>query len=172
MRKLDTSKIYESRRGPFFLTEEISIETIPETFKISEKRLNDVKEEIEYAKKNKLKDHKYWDNEPIEFILDYQDLYQKLFNVKSWIHYKDARHNVVTNPATCVTLVQYFDGQLIVYSRSTDMKNGYFGDKVVIHLLRQAIREAGFEVNEALWIKAIPHEYVNKGIARLINYEK
>ena len=172
MERVNSAQVYESRRGPFFLTEEISIEVLPDIFKISEKRLNDVKEEIEYAKKGKLKDHKYWDNEPLEFILEYQGLYQRLFNVDSWIHYKDARHNIVVNPATCVTLVQYFDGQLIVYSRSTDMKNGYFGDKVVIHLLRQAIRTAGFVVNETLWIKAIPHEYVNKGIARLVDYEK
>lgn len=163
----DLNKVYDSRRGPFVLTGPVVIEEIPEEFKISDKRLKDVNEEIRYSMEGRLEAHKYWADEPMEFILEYQKLYQTLFNVPTWIHYFEARHNIVVNPMTCVTLVQYFAGQLIVYSRSTDMRNGYFGDKVVIHLLRQAIREAGYPVDSTIWIKAIPHEYTTPGIARL-----
>lgn len=171
MKNTEVEKIYDSRRGPFKMVAPLSIEIIPEEFKISYKRLADVREEIEYAKQGKLADHKYWDNEPQEFTLEYQVLYQTLFDVDKWIHYKDARHNVVANPVTCVTLVQYFDGELIIYSRSTDMKNGYFGDKVVIHLLREAIREAGYPVEVTKWLKANAHEYIEPGIARLVDIE-
>jgi len=164
--------IFKSRRGDFFLTEDIQIEVVPEEFKITEKRLKDVKEEIQFAKEGRLEQHKYWDNEPISFTKEYEKLYQRLFDIPSWLYYTEARHNIVVNETTCVSLIQYFNGTLFVYSRSTDMRNGYFGDKVVIHLLREEIRKVGYEVKETLWLKLIPHEYVEKGIARLLNIEE
>lgn len=159
-------KVYESRRGAFVLEGSLAIEDITEKPELSDKRWKDVQDEIQYALEGKLKYHKYWQDEPISFILQYQSLYQELFTFK-WLKYKDARHNVVSNRFTCVSLIQYFDGQLIVYSRSTDMANGYIGDKAMIHLLARSMKQRGWEVNQILWIKAIPHRYVEKGIARL-----
>jgi hypothetical protein len=133
------------------------------------KRDNGVKSEIQYAIDNKLKDHFYWENEPIEFVNEYQQFYKQLFSL-SWLHNSTDRHNIVVNPITCLTLVQYHNGILYAYSRSTDMKNGYYSDKKVLDYLAEVINrdKPEFKVKEINWFLAIPHEYVNPGIARLI----
>lgn len=128
----------------------------------------DVVQEVAMANNNQLALHKYWQDEPEHFISQYQKLYKELFGLK-WLHKNEDRHSLVANTECCLTLVQYHNHRLIAYSRSTDMKNGYFSDKIVLEYLAQLISKLrpDCKVDTIEWFMAIPHVYIEPGIARL-----
>ncbi len=163
-----------SRRGNYNIVklDENPIIWIPELLDLSNKRHLDVIAEVRHAKFGKLAAHPYWKDEPIEFINHYQDFYTELFSLK-WLHKRTDRHNIVVNPNCCLTLVQYENGRLTAYSRSTDMRNGYHSDRLILNLLADVINQErpDCKVHEIVWYIAIPHIYEEKGIARLIDKE-
>jgi len=131
-------------------------------------RLTDVIMEVVFAKEGRLGDHPYWKDEPIEFIDHYTQFYRELFGLE-WLHEKEDRHNLVVNANCCLTLVQYNNGALHAYSRSTDMKNGYFSDRLLLNYLAEVINQKrpDCHVDRICWYLAVPHVYVEPGIARL-----
>lgn len=166
---------YPSRRGPYKLVrlntvqDNAALVWTPEPLGVSKRDLG-VMSEIQAAKHDKLAEHPYWFDEPLEFVKEYTKFYNELFEL-NWIYSREARHNIVVNPVCCLTMVQYHDGTLHAYSRSTDMRNGYHSDKQVLNFLAQTINALKPEcrVDKIVWYLAIPHVYTNKGIARLIN---
>lgn len=127
----------------------------------------DVMDEVEFAISGKLHEHKYWQDEPISFINEYQKFYRKLFSM-NWIGKNTDRHSIVVNRNCCLTLVQYHDHRLIAYSRSTDVRNGYYSDRLILEYLAQMIStNPQFKVEQIIWFMAVPHVYKEKGIARL-----
>ena len=159
---------YKSRRGDYRLINTPNpLIWEPEPLGTSKRDLG-VMSEIEYAVQSKLAEHPYWQDEPKEFIDDYTSLYQELFGL-AWLYNKEDRHSIVANTKCCMTLVQYNNGILHAYSRSTDMRNGYFSDKKVLDYLASYINKyrPDCKVEKIIWYLAIPHEYVEKGIARL-----
>lgn len=158
----------ESRRGDYNLVTNTNlIEWEPKPLGTTIRELM-VKEEILHAKIHKLGSHPYWADEPEEFIEEYAKLYRELFKLE-WLHEASDRHNLVVNKYCCVTLVQYHNGKLICYSRSTDMRNGYYSDKLMLDYLAEVINEfrPDCKVEKIIWFLACPHLYVKKGIARL-----
>lgn len=137
------------------------------------KRANLVKQEIADSFKGQLGTHPYWEGEDEEFINDYQLFYRDLFRIEGWIEKPTDRHNVVVSEYCCLTMVQYHNGILHAYSRSTDMKNGLHSDKLVLEYLAEVITKERPDcpVNQIYWYIAIPHEYVKPGIARLLEKE-
>ena len=135
-------------------------------------RHRDVMDEVSYAMSNRLFEHKYWKDEPMVFVQNYADLYKELFSFK-WLHKNEDRHNIVVNQHCCLTLVQYHNHRLIAYSRSTDMRNGYFSDQLLLNLLASEINfiRPDCEVKTIEWYLAIPHVYDQKGVARLLDKE-
>ena len=172
--KLD-NRVLKSRRGDYRLVDLESNPIIwyPETLVPSIQRHQAVMNEVQCALDGKLELHKYWENEPLGFIRRYQDFYQQLFRLE-WLHEKDDRHNIVVNEFCCLTLVQYHNGKLIAYSRSTDMRNGYHSDKLLLDYLAMHINmlRPDCRVNGIEWYLAIPHVYQEKGIARLIKTDE
>lgn len=131
-------------------------------------RARAVRLEVSSSKVNALQHHPYWENEPKEFVDEYQKFYNKLFSL-DWLNGKHDRHNIVVNEKCCLTLVQYHNGTLYAYSRSTDMRNGYMSDGLILDYLAECINKDKPEckVDVINWTLAIPHEYVEPGIARL-----
>lgn len=164
-----------SRRGQYQLVELENNPLIwkPEFINNKGTRRAEVIKEVDYAQQGKLAEHKYWQDEPYEWILLYQDFYQKLFNLE-WLHDNDDRHSILVSPTSCLTLVQYHDHRLIAYSRSTDMKNGYYSDKLLLEYLAYhiSITRPDCEVRSIEWFMAIPHVYKKPGLARLLNLNK
>jgi hypothetical protein len=160
----------DSRRGKYNVVslDQNPIMFEPRLLNIGISRHRDVVEEVEYALHDTLATHKYWENEPIEFVRQYQDFYKKLFSL-DWIHENEDRHNIAVNAHCCLTLVQYHNHRLIAYSRSTDMKNGYFSDQLLLRYLAMCISDTrdDCKVDMIEWHLAIPHVYEKKGIARL-----
>jgi len=162
----------DSRRGKYNIA---ILETNPLRFAPkSLDNLNDrhraVIDEVSYAQAGNLHLHKYWLDEPKRFIIAYQLLYTKLFSL-DWIHKNEDRHNLVVNAECCLTLVQYHNHKLIAYSRSTDMRNGYFSDKLLLNLLAERITQdrPDCRVDMIEWHLAIPHVYEKQdGVARLL----
>lgn len=172
--KLD-NRVLNSRRGKYQVA---SLEAnpmiwTPDLINARIPRHRDVMNEVQCALDGKLELHKYWENEPLGFIRRYQDLYRQLFRLE-WLHEKEDRHNIVVNEFCCLTLVQYHNGKLIAYSRSTDMRNGYFSDKILLNYLAQWINiyRPDCKVERIIWYMAIPHVYQEKGIARLIKTDE
>lgn len=163
-------EILKSRRGDYTMTD---VQPNPLVWTPvpmgTNKRDNGVTSEIEYARMNKLKYHKYWEGEPEEFVNSYQSFYNEMFDL-AWLHNKEDRHNIVVCKDCCLTLVQYHNGTLFAYSRSTDMKNGYWSDKRVLDYLAEHInkRRPSCKVEKIVWYLAIPHKYEKEGLARLI----
>lgn len=167
-------QVYESRRGPYQIVE------LPPTIGDanllvwmpmelgSSERADKVRMEVDYAKLRILAEHPYWKDEPLDFINEYSKLYRELFGLK-WLHKKEDRHNIVVNPVCCMTLVQYNNGTLTAYSRSTDMRNGYFSDRLILDYLAETINRErpDCKVDKIVWYLAVPHVYLHKGIARL-----
>lgn len=170
---LDT--ILPSRRGPYRLTANNAVDRVyewtPKPLNNSN-RANMVKQEIEDAFNWNLGNHPYWANEEDEFVNDYSWLYRDLFKLE-WLEGPADRHNVVVNQYCCLTLVQYHNGILHAYSRSTDMKNGLHSDKLVLEYLAEVINEKRPDcpVHTISWTLAIPHVYEKPGIARLLHKE-
>lgn len=170
-----TDEVYESRRGPYQL---VKLKAIPKNSALvwepvplgTSKRDVGVMTEILYAKEHRLEQHQYWLDEPMDFVQEYTEFYNELFSL-NWLHSKEARHNIVVNETCCLTLVQYHNGTLHAYSRSTDMRNGYHSDKQVLNFLAQTINalKPEYHVDQISWYLAIPHVYTEKGIARLID---
>lgn len=166
---------YPSRRGAYKLVrfntmqDDSTLVWKPQPLGNSKRDIN-IMSEILYAKENRLAQHPYWFDEPLEFIQEYTKFYNELFSL-NWICSKEARHNIVVNPTCCLTLVQYNNGTLHAYSRSTDMRNGYHSDKQVLNFLAQTINalKPEYHVDKIVWYLAIPHVYTTKGIARLID---
>lgn len=131
-------------------------------------RLDMVISEVDYALDSRLDEHKYWVNEPLEFVEQYQEFYQMLFSL-SWLNNKADRHNIMVCEDCCLTLIQYHNNRLIAYSRSTDMRNGYYSDKLLLEYLAYNITAnlPDFRVDTIEWHLAIPHVYEKTGIARL-----
>jgi hypothetical protein len=175
MIKLNLStQVYKSRRGDYRLAtfpptigDANLLVWLPSPLKDTDRDI-DVIAEVKYAQEGRLADHPYWKDEPIEFVNEYSKFYVELFGLK-WLHEKDDRHNIVVNSTCCLTLVQYNNGILHAYSRSTDMRNGYFSDRILLNYLAEVINEMrpDCEVEAIQWYLAVPHVYVNKGIARL-----
>ena len=119
----------------------------------------------------KLAAHKYWKDEPLHFVLDYQNFYKDLFSL-NWLNKPEDRHNIIASPTCCLTSVQYHAGTLYAYSRSTDMRNGYFSDRIILNYLAQHIAELrpDCKVTSIQWFIAVPHVYQQTGgVARLID---
>ncbi len=167
--KLELTSL-NSRRGKYTptLLEENPLIWKPERLLLSIKRHADVIEEVADALANKLHLHKYWYDEPIDFVAHYQYFYKELFSLK-WIHKNEDRHNIVVNAFCCLTTIQYHNHRIIAYSRSTDMRNGYFSDKLLLNYLAQYINTVrpDCEVKVIEWYLAVPHVYDEKGVARL-----
>lgn len=166
-------EIYQSRRGDYQLVKiDNPMVWIPTPLGDSEREI-DVMAEVKYAQWGKLVDHKYWENEPIEFVKQYEEFYVELFDLQ-WLHSREDRHNVVVNRDCCLTLVQYHHGTLYAYSRSTDMRNGYHSDKLILEHLAEVINEKRPDCPVLMisWYLAVPHVYVEKGIARLLEVKK
>jgi hypothetical protein len=162
----------DSRRGKYtpVILESNPLIWTPEPLDTTNPRHQDVIAEIYFAQIGNLTAHKYWLDEPKNWVYKYQNFYQKLFNME-WLHNNEDRHSIVVCPDCCLTLVQYHNHRLIAYSRSTDMRNGYFSDKLVLDYLAECITKASpnHAVNSIEWYLAIPHVYNEKGIARLLD---
>ena len=169
---------YPSRRGKYKVAVIYSLLThnmfrwAPKPM-TNNKRDQGVISEIQYAFEGRLHEHPYWENEPLTFIEAYTRFYREAFSLL-WLHKATDRHNIAVNAETCVTLIQYFNGKLICYSRSTDMRNGYYSDRRVLDYLAHMIntKRPDCKVREIEWYLAIPHEYDEPGIARLIDNEE
>lgn len=172
---------YKSRRGDYQMTKltepsnltNSTLSWYPVRLYPEEKRDHGVITEIIFAATNILAHHPYWKDEPQDFIDEYTKFYNEAFGLK-WLKNPEDRHNIVVNPICCLTLIQYHNGTLHAYSRSTDMKNGYYSDKRVLDYLAQTINEKRPDctVDKIVWYMAIPHVYVKKGIARLNTKEE
>jgi len=162
----------DSRRGKYTsaILESNPIIWTPEPLDITNPRHRDVISEIQFAFDGVLHQHKYWANEPKRWIYQYQNFYHDLFKL-AWLNENADRHSLVVNIHCCLTLVQYHNHRLIAYSRSTDMRNGYFSDKLVLDYLAEIINKArpDCQVTSIEWYLAVPHVYNEKGIARLID---
>lgn len=165
----------KSRRGDYQLAllDTNPIIWTPKPIDLETQRHRDVSDEITYALIGRLGEHKYWANEPLDWIKAYQDFYIELFKL-NWLHERDDRHNIVVSPTCCLTLVQYHNHRLIAYSRSTDMRNGYFSDRLLLNFLAAHIKTVrpALEVKEIVWFIAIPHVYHKEGIARLLDTDE
>lgn len=166
----------QSRRGDYNTVKLVvnPLRFTPRPLKLNNPRHVAVIDEVSYAAMHRLGDHKYWLNEPTHWIQTYQDFYNELFELK-WLHKNEDRHSLVVSKECCLTLVQYHNHRLIAYSRSTDMRNGYFSDKLLLHLLAQHITNdrPDCQVVEIEWHIAIPHVYKNQnGVARLLERTK
>ncbi len=163
-----------SRRGNYNLVilTQNPLVFIPEPLDLSKTRHQAVIAEVWQAVLKKLRYHPYWENEPLEFVKYYEDFYNELFSLE-WLHRPQDRHNIVVNKNCCLTMVQYHLGKLIAYSRSTDMRNGYFSDKLILRYLAETINRnrPDCKVDIIEWHLAIPHVYEEKGIARLLDKE-
>lgn len=169
------NKVYKSRRGDYTLdgVPDLMVITDPklelaEARKNRKARVDMVASEIKMSRDGILEKHKYWKDEPLSFVVQYENFYILAWQL-GWLNKPEDRHNVLVNPYTCLTLVQYHAGKLIAYSRSTDSKNGLHADKLVLLLLAEHIEEhrPDCPVNEIYWLRALPHTYVEPGIARL-----
>jgi len=167
-------KIYNSRRGKYQLTqftellqENSALVWKPEPLPTSV-RATLVRDEISAAFLDYLDVHPFWKDEPKEFVDEYTKFYKELFGL-DWLHNPEDRHNIVANKTCCLTVVQYHDGVLHAYSRSTDMRNGYYADKLILDYLAECIGSSrpDCKVEKICWYLAVPHVYVQKGIARL-----
>ncbi len=169
------NKVLKSRRGNYNTVSLITNPVIwtPKTLNTDVPRHKDVIAEIEFAMSGILSEHKYWQNEPLYWIQEYQKFYTELFLLQ-WLHEKADRHNIVANTNCCLTLVQYHDGVLTAYSRSTDMRNGYFSDRLVLNYLAECINKSrpDCQVEQIVWYLAIPHVYEQEGVARLIKTDE
>ena len=174
----ELKQVCKSRRGdykvvafPWVITDASVLQWVPKPLGNSDRDIA-VSAEVEYARDGRLADHPYWKDEPTEFINEYSKLYVELFDLK-WLHNPEDRHNVVVNAACCLTLVQYNNGILHVYSRSTDMRNGYFSDKLILNYLANVINRdrPDCQVKKIYWYLAIPHVYVKPGLARLLEVD-
>ena len=132
-----------------------------------------VREEVLYAQQGRLAAHKYWANESLTWITAYEQFYTTLFSL-DWINHNDDRHNLVVSAECCLTLVQYHNHKLIAYSRSTDMKNGFHSDKLILEYLAEQITKfrPDCQVTMIEWYLAVPHIYKRPGIARLLERTK
>ncbi len=130
----------KSRRGDYnvVVLEQNPMRWTPEPLNMSNKRHVAVTNEILYAQQGLLATHAYWENEPLAWILAYERLYNDLFTL-DWLYNNDDRHSLVVNAECCLTLVQYHNHKLIAYSRSTDMRNGFHSDKLILNYLAQQI---------------------------------
>lgn len=180
LRKSDLWKlqdeVYKSRRGDYQLVvtdNGVNVIVWTPTPMDDSKRDQLVMEEIELSKHGRLNRHPWWQDEPEDFVWQYALLYQELFSLM-WLHERSDRHNIVVNKHCCLTMVQYNNGVLHAYSRSTDMRNGYYSDHRVLDYLAQTInqRRPDCKVDKIVWYIAVPHEYVNAGIARLKEEDK
>lgn len=164
-----------SRRGKYHTAtlQNNPLKWTPVPIDLTNPRHKDVTDEIRYSIMNRLSDHKYWANEPTWWINEYQKFYTELFGL-NWLHENADRHNVVVNKHCCLTLVQYHNHKLTAYSRSTDMRNGYFSDKLILDYLAHYINSVKPElaVTSIEWFMAVPHAYTEKGIARLIEKDE
>ena len=164
-------QIYKSRRGDYrmaaFDGPSNVVAWLPKPLGLEPRDVM-VMSEVSFAKQNKLAEHPWWADEPQDFIEQYTKLYQELFRLE-WLSSSTSRHNVVVNATTCLTLIQYHNGILHAYSRSTDIRNGYYSDKLVLDYLAEVINEKRPDCKVELieWYLAVPHAYVEKGIARL-----
>lgn len=159
-------EVFKSRRGDYRLVDVDLVKWIPEPLGKTKRDVL-VKLEIAYALENNLANHPYWVDEPREFIDAYTELYQTLFSLM-WLHEPSSRQNIVVSAKCCVTLVQYNNGVLHCYSRSTDMKNGYYSDRKMLNYLAEHINEyrPDCKVDSISWYFACPHIYTEAGIAR------
>lgn len=169
------SPTLNSRRGRYNVVELAANPLIwsPRILSIDNPRHIAVLAEIRYAKEGRLADHPYWDNETPHFVLAYQNFYREIFALH-WLHENDDRHNIVVNSQCCLTMIQYHNHKLIAYSRSTDMRNGYFSDKLILDAIAEHITKVrpDCDVREIEWYMAIPHVYENPGIARLLRKDE
>lgn len=165
-------KVYSSRRGDYqLMSTESGLNVVtwsplqPDFETRFEKGVTD---EFLFAQEGRLIQHPWWQDEPYDFVMNYQVLYNELRSL-NWLYKPDDRHNLVVNKYTCLTLVQYHAGVLYGYSRSTDMRNGYFADQTVLNRVAHFINtyRPDCKVNKVVWHLAVPHMYVKKGIARL-----
>lgn len=172
--KLNLSqKVYKSRRGDYRLAIfDRPLTWVPTPLGESDREIN-VMAEVAFAKDGNLAHHPYWKDEPLDFVEQYSKMYVELFELQ-WLHNQDDRHNIVVNRDCCLTLIQYHDGTLYAYSRSTDMKNGYHSDRLILEYLAEIInhQRPDCKVERITWFMAIPHVYVDKGIARLLEVKK
>lgn len=160
----------KSRRGNYKLAvlDNNPLIWTPEVLDILNDRHRAVIDEVGYASLGILATHRYWENEPIEWIDAYQHFYNELFSL-TWLHKNEDRHNIAMCRQCCLTSIQYHNHRLIVYSRSTDMRNGFFSDKLILDYLAERITQdrPDCEVKTIEWYLAVPHVYNEKGIARL-----
>lgn len=171
MKYVISDLLYNSRRGKYRLVDLPNNPIIwKPSFSGSTTRDLMVIDEVKAAFNNTLNKHPYWNNEPQQFIDEYTSFYVEVFDLK-WLNNLEDRHNIVVNKKCCLSLIQYNNGVLTAYSRSTDMRNGYFSDKQVLEYLAYTINKLRPDcpVNTIVWYLAIPHVYEAKGIARLEN---
>lgn len=161
-------QIYHSRRGDYQMAilDDRLLEWAPAEM-TENRRDKAVVSEIEYAQNNRLDEHPYWHDESVEFVMEYTSFYKTLFGL-IWLKDRYSRNNIVVNSDCCLTSVQYHNGVLHAYSRSTDMRNGYFSDKRVLDYLAQTINSMRPDclVEKIQWYLACPHIYIKEGIAR------
>jgi hypothetical protein len=172
--KIETIPL-NSRRGEYNL---VTLQSNPLIWKpvplnTNNKRHRAVMAEVEFAMLNKLDEHEYWENEPAWWTDQYRTFYVDLFSLL-WLNKNEDRHSISVNPYCCLTLVQYHNHRLIAYSRSTDMKNGYFSDKLILDYLAECINHwrPDCQVHTIEWFIAVPHVYTKPGIARLLERTK
>lgn len=163
-----SDQVHDSRRGKYkrAILEEKVLEWEP--IPLGEnKRDKMVRSEIEHAQNNVLAEHPYWFDESEQFIENYTIFYKELFGL-NWLGDRYSRNNIVMNKYCCLTSVQYHDGILHAYSRSTDMRNGYYSDKKVLEHLAEMINaiRPDCKVEKIRWYLACPHVYIKEGIAR------
>ena len=166
----------QSRRGRYNMVEMVNMNPVkwaPKPLNSQYERHAAVMDEILYARQGILGQHKYWADEPLTWILTYERFYAELFSLQ-WLNNNDDRHNLVVSAECCLTLVQYHNHRLIAYSRSTDMHNGYFSDRLILEYLAQHISKLRPDctVTSIEWYLAIPHVYEKPGIARLLERTK
>jgi hypothetical protein len=164
-----------SRRGKYTpaILESNPLIWEPQELDILNDRHRAVIDEVGYASLGILATHKYWKNEPLEWIDAYQHFYNELFSL-TWLHKNDDRHNIAMCRQCCLTSIQYHNHRLIAYSRSTDMRNGYFSDKLILDYLAERIAQdrPDCKVKTIEWYLAVPHVYNQKGVARLLEGEE
>ena len=164
----------DSRRGKYNVVSLINnpVMWTPEPLNPIFPRNKAVVAEVAYAEAGNLANHPYWADEPLDWILVYQDFYNKLFSL-DWLHRNEDRHSIVVSAECCLTLVQYHNHRLIAYSRSTDMRNGYYSDKIILDYLAEYITQTRPDCRVSMieWHLALPHVYEKTGIARMLNEE-
>lgn len=101
------------------------------------------------------KTHPFWKKEEIILLHEYRLLY---FNfVRMFKNSSKTSKNIFScNQDTCISSIQYHDGQLYVTQRSCDMSCGFFADALTINHFAELTG-----ANIVIWMIAVPHIYAN-----------